>query len=109
MGCKKRTIQYARFAGKLLGAVVVNRLTDTVNVLDRAPDGWLTNSDKRRLVIEDAKAAWTEEWGQNADEAGGTLEGAIRTALETALWNLRQGIDAIEIKDQSDAGDNLDV
>ena len=53
MGCKKRTIQYAKWAGKLLGGVVVRRIAQTVDVIENAPPGWLVNTDKRRLVIEE--------------------------------------------------------
>ena len=109
MGCKKRTIQYAKWAGKLLGGVVVRRIAQTVDVIENAPPGWLVNTDKRRLVIEDAKAQWAKQNKVDLSEVGGEVEGAIRSALQTALWNLRQGVEAIELGDDSDADENLDV
>ena len=109
MGCKRRVIQYAKMAGKILGGVVVRRIANTVDILESAPPDWITNHDKRRLVSEDAKAAWAKANQLDVLEVGTEIEGMIRSALETALWNLRQGVEAIELGDDSDADENLDV
>lgn len=109
MGCKRRTIQYAKQAGRVLGGIVVRRIANTVDILEAAPPDWITNHDKRRLVIEDAKAAWAKANAADALEVGAEVEGMIRSALETALWNLREGVEAIELGDDSDVDENLDV
>jgi len=109
MGCKKRVIQYAKQAGRVLGGIIVRRIANTVDILEAAPADWLTNHQKRRMVIEDAKAQWAKANRMDVLEVGSEIEGMIRSALETALWNLREGVEAIEMGDESDVDENLDV
>ena len=110
MGCKKRVVKFGKWAARTLGPVLGQHVLRTVGVLEdlsaSIPD-LLSGHDKRKVVI-DSTIRKAREIGHSAfDEAKDTtvaeLERASRAAIESAIFNIREGIAIDELADWSDA------
>lgn len=118
MGCKKKTIAYAKHAWQVLGPVLAPHVTAIVNLVGELeqsiPTLLTSNHDRRRVVIEStlakAKAIGHDAYDDAKTVTVGELEGAIRSQIQRSLHLIREDVESwTELDDPADLNKNLDV
>lgn len=88
--CKRRAVSFGKWVGRTLGPAVLQHIAVVAGAIDGAGPGWLTNHQRREIVIEAAKGEYRKAKNITAETVlGGEVERAIRAALENALHALR--------------------